>query len=339
MGRVIFYRKILIIKPSSLGDVVHSLPFLNAIKSSFPQSEIHWVISRGLEELLEGHPMINKQIIINKDTWKKISKTGSTLKELMQLFKYLKNEKYDLVIDIQGLFRSGIIAMATRAPLRVGFAESREGSRLFYNKKVKGGKDIHAVDRYMKIAGELGCDTGNIVFPFPLIKNDLREIKEIKNTVRDYIVIVPGAKWSTKKWPAEYFGKLASMLPFKTFVVGGKTDISIANEVVNASQGNAVSLAGSTTLRELLEIMRDARLVISNDSGPMHIAAGFKVPVVALFGPTSPLRTGPYGEGHISIKSDAECSPCFKKRCRDLKCMRNISVDIVYERCRSILEV
>lgn len=338
MNRIKFYRKILIVKPSSMGDVVHSLPFLNSIKSCFPRAEIHWIIAKGLEGLLDGHPMIDRLIIINKDRWKRLSKTGETIKEIRYLLKDLRHENYDLVIDLQGLLRSGIITMATRAHVRAGFAGAREGSRLFYNKKIKVRKDIHAVDRNMKIAEALGCDTKDIIFPFPLIKNDLKEIKEIKNTLKDYVVIVPGARWDTKIWPAENFGRIASMLSLKSFVVGGKADMLIAEKVVDVSQGSAISIAGSTGLRELIEIMKGARLVISNDSGPMHIAAGFRVPVVAIFGPTSPLRTGPYGKGHIIIKSDTECSPCFKKRCKDLKCMKGITVDIVHEKIQSVFK-
>ena len=108
--------------------------------------------------------------------------------------------------------------------------------------------------------------------------------------------------------------------------------MDIAEKVVQTSQGKAISLAGKTGLRELIEVMRHARIVISNESGPMHIAAGFKVPVVAIFGPTSPVRTGPYGKGHIINKSDLKCAPCFKKHCRDLKCMQGITVDAVYEK-------
>ncbi|MEW6109368.1 MAG: lipopolysaccharide heptosyltransferase I [Nitrospirota bacterium] len=334
MGKIRFYKKILIVKPSSLGDIVHSLPFLDAVRSCFPQSEIHWVIARGMEGILEGHPMIDRLIIINKDMWKKISKTGRTIKEAGNLLRTLKKENYDLVVDLQGLLRSGIITMATGAPFRVGFEEAREGSRVFYNRKVKGGKDIHAVDRYMKIADYLGCNTEKIIFPFPLMKNDLLQIKEIKRNLKEYIVIVPGARWETKKWPADKFGELAGRLSVKSVVIGSKADAGLAEKVMEASAGKAVSMAGNTNIRELMEIMRDARLVISNDSGPMHIAAGFNIPVVAIFGPTSPLRTGPYGDGHIIIKSDAECSPCFKKRCRDMKCMKEITVDYVHERIR-----
>lgn len=331
------HRKILVVKPSSMGDVVHSLPFLNSLKSCFPKAQIHWVIAKGLEGLLEGHPMINRLIIINKDTWKRASKTKETIRELRHLFKVLGNERYDLAVDLQGLFRSGIIAMAARAPLRIGFSEAREGSRFFYNRRITGGRDIHAVDRYLKIAGALGCNTEDIIFPFPLMRNDLDRIREMKNSIGDYAVIVPGARWDTKIWPAEHFGRVASMLPLKSIVIGSGADAPLAKRLVEVSGGRAVSLAGDTTIRELIELMRDARLVISNDSGPMHIAAGFHVPVIAIFGPTSPLRTGPYGKGHVIIKSAAECSPCFRKRCRHLKCMKGITPDIVIERARDII--
>lgn len=159
--------KILIIKPSSLGDVVHSLPFLNSVRKCFPQAEIHWIIAKGLEGLLEGHPMVNKLWIINKDAWKKIKNVKGTVSELNVLFKKLKREKFDIVVDLQGLLRSGILAAATSAPLRVGFSEAREGSRFFYTHKIKGGRDIHAVDRYLKIADFLGCNITDIRFPLP----------------------------------------------------------------------------------------------------------------------------------------------------------------------------
>jgi len=325
-------RKILVVKPSSLGDVVHSLPFLNALKARFPDAEVHWVIARGLEGLLEGHPMVNRLIIINKDIWKKLSKAADTIKEVKQLFKDIRNEHYDLAVDLQGLFRSGLITMATRAPVRIGFSEAREGSRLFYTVKVRGGKDVHAVDRYMKIAGALGCDEKDILFPFPLCDSRMKDLEAIRSSIKEYAVIVPGARWDTKIWPAENFGRLASLLPLRSLVIGSKGDMEIAERVVQSSRGKAISLAGKTGLWELIEVMRRARIVISNDSGPMHIAAGFKIPVVAIFGPTSPVRTGPYGEGHIVIKSGLECAPCFKRHCRDLKCMRGITVDVVYEK-------
>jgi len=318
-------RKILIIKPSSLGDVVHSLPFLNALRDSFPRAEIHWIIAKGLEGLLEGHPMINKLWIINKDDWKRVRGARATIKELRSLFKSLKAEKYDLVIDLQGLLRSGILTKATGAPVRVGFKEAREGSRIFYTHTVKAGKDVHAVDRYLEIAKFLGCDISDIKFPFPLSFNSQLLTLKIQLPER-YAVIVPGARWETKRWFPERFGQLASMMQVKSIIVGGESDAGIASIVVRNSDGNAISDAGKTTLKELIKIIRNARFVVTNDSGPMHIAAALNVPVFAIFGPTNPLRTGPYGRLHVIIRKELECSPCYKKNCRTVQCMEMISV-------------
>jgi heptosyltransferase-1 len=322
-------RKILIIKPSSLGDVVHSLPFLNAIRTCFPKAEIHWVIAKGLEGLLEGHPMVNKLWIINKDAWKKIKNVKGTISEFNVLFKELKKEKFDLVVDLQGLLRSGVLTAATGAPVKVGFKEAREGSKIFYTHKVEGGRDIYAVDRYLKIADFLGCDITDIRFPFPL--HFKSSIITNYSLPEDYAVIVPGARWKTKVWPSKKFGKLSSKLPIMTVIVGSKTDIDIANEIAALSKGKAISLAGKTDLKELIEVIRNARFMVSNDSGPMHIAAALGIPVFAIFGPTDPLRTGPYGKGHTVIREDIPCAPCFKRTCNDVRCMNSLSVEKVYE--------
>jgi len=335
-NKKMIYRKILIVKPSSLGDVVHSLPFLNAMKTCFPSAEIHWVIAKGLEGLLEGHPMVDKLIVINKDLWKRFSQTGKTLKELRELFKQLRHEQYDMVVDLQGLLRSGLITQATGAPLRIGFLEAREGSRLFYTRKVKGGRDIHAVDRYMKLAAELGCEATERVFPFPLAGNVGDKAGRLAE-LGPYAVLAPGARWKTKIWPAESFGKVASMLPLRSVIIGSSADKAIADEVVSHSGERAVSMAGETSLRELIEIMRAAQVVITNDSGPMHIAAALNVPVIAIFGPTSPAKTGPYGRGHVVLQSEAECVPCFKRACRDIRCMQEITPEAVYQEALGVL--
>ncbi len=321
-------QKIIIVKPSSLGDIVHSLPFLNVLKTCFPKAEIHWVIAKGLEGLLEGHRMIDRLWIIHKDMWKKITYARRTVKEIKLLLKELKKEKYDLAVDLQGLLRSGIITKATGAHVRVGFHEAREGSRFFYTHKVKGGKDIHAVDRYLKIADYLGCDIKDVRFSLPSYSTSSPNQSLFSE---EYAVIIPGARWKTKIWPTEKFGKLASKLSLKTVIVGSNSEIEAADTIIKLSQGKSISLAGKTDLKELVEVIRHAQFVISNDSGPMHIAAALNIPVFAIFGPTDSIRTGPYGEGHVIIRENVSCAPCFKKTCKDMKCMKNLSVEKVYK--------
>jgi lipopolysaccharide heptosyltransferase I len=314
--------RILVVKPSSLGDIIHSLPFLNALRGRFRGAKIHWVVARGLDGLLEGHPMIDRLLIINKDQWRKISRANETAGELKKLFSELRREKYDLVVDLQGLLRSGLITLATGARIRVGFKEAREGSTLFYTHRVRDGRDIHAVDRYMKLAASLGCNTSNIMFPL------LTE--PCSPGFNEYAVLAPGARWSTKMWPPESFGTLASLLPLKSVVIGSSADKEVSDMVVGKSEGKAVSLSGRTNLRELAGLIKNARFMVCNDTGPMHIAAALNVPVFAVFGPTNPARTGPYGNIHTIIREDLDCSPCYRRKCNDLRCMNGISADKVF---------
>lgn len=324
------FLKILIIKPSSLGDIIHSLPLLNRIRKSFEGCSIHWVIDRSFREILEGHPMIDRLWVINKDEWKDINKLGVTLNNLKKLFKDLKAERYDLVIDLQGLLRSGIIARATGSRCRIGFCEAREGATVFYTHTVKGGRNIHAVDRYLKVADFLGLKRDDIQFPFPPLPNP--QIDGMPDILKkDYAVIAPGARWPTKMWPPERFGRLASMLPLITVIVGSPSERPLAEEVVRSSQGKAVSLVGKTGLKELASVIGRAKFMLCNDSGPMHIAAAMGIPVFAIFGPTDPLKTGPYGEGHTIIRNDVSCSPCRRRRCNDWRCMIDLKAETVYE--------
>jgi lipopolysaccharide heptosyltransferase I len=326
------YRKLLIIKPSSLGDIVHSLPVLHAIKKKFPGTEIDWVVARGFEGLLEGHPLLRKLWIINKDEWKKIAKVGATVAEVRRLLRSLRAERFDAVIDLQGLFRSGFIAKGTGAPVRIGFSDAREGSTVFYTHTVRGGRGIHAVDRYLKIAAFLGCDVSEVQFPLPPHGSSSADLLPSPSfSCSEYAVMAPGARGATKRWPAQKFGELASVLPVRTVVIGSKGDAPLAGEVVEASKGKAISLAGRTDLKGLTGIVRCARFMVCNDTGPMHIAAALGVHVFALFGPTNPVETGPYGPAHTIITANLPCSPCYRRSCKTPECMDRIRVGEVAE--------
>jgi lipopolysaccharide heptosyltransferase I len=317
------FSKILVVKPSALGDIVHSLPFLNSLKGRFPNAEVHWVVAWGLHEFLEGHPMIDKLWVIRKDQWKKLKRGAETIRELKALFRDLGRERFDLAVDLQGLLRSGLITMATKAGARAGFREAREGSRLFYTHRIRGGRNVHAIERYLKMAEHLGCRS-EVEYPFPPLP------KRPPGLPKEYVVIAPGAGKEANRWPARRFGEVASGLTLKSVVISGGADAHIAGEVVSASGGNAVSLAGKTTLKQMASVIRGAKYFISNDTGPMHIAAAFGVPVFAVFGPANPNRTGPYGDVHTIIKADVDCAPCYrKKKCRNWKCLEELPVDKV----------
>ncbi len=317
-------KRILIVKPSSLGDVVHGLALLARLKECFPEAEIDWVIARGLEGLLVEHPMITRLWIIDKDRWKRIGSAGEMLSELRTISRAMKARGYALTLDIQGLFRSGVITWLSGAKLRIGLSDAREASWLFYTHEAPSSGAVHAVDRYLDVARFLGCADSPVAFPI---------LKEPYLLDREgpYAVLVPGARWQTKRWPAERFGVLASMLPIHSYVVGSEADAWIADKVVRYSEGRAESLTGKTSLKELASVLGGAKFVVTNDTGAMHIAAGLGVPVIAIFGPTDPARTGPYGPGHTVLHKALSCSPCRKKDyCPELQCMRAVTVDEVY---------
>lgn len=325
--------KMLVVKPSSLGDVIHALPFLNAVRRCFPSARIHWVVDKAFAGVLEGHQMIEKLWVIDKDSWRKPSL--KTIKELAALRASLKKEHFDIAVDLQGLLRSALIVAASGAGIRLGlkgFKEAREGSAVFYTHSVETSKSMHAVDRYLKAAEFLGCNVSVVEFPLP--RHEAPTWFEELSKGEAFGLVIAGARWPTKRWPSERFGELVKRLSADTgvkyFVTGTKDDEALAGEIVSYSGGAGVSIAGRTTLKELIGIVGRAGLVISTDSGPMHIASALGVPVVALFGPTSPERTGPYGKSAI-VRADSKCAPCFKRKCADVKCMEGISVEMAYD--------
>jgi len=310
----------LIIKPSSLGDIIHALPFLSAFKNRYPDSMVHWAVFKGLDGILKDHPMIDRLVIIDKSEFRR--PLNFPIKALA-LRSELRSYAYDIAVDLQGLLRSGLIASLSSAPLRAGFSDAREGSPFFYTHGVEGGRDIHAVDRYLKIAQMLDCDVSSI--DFPMVQDDFTPPFE-----GGYAILVPGARWNTKHWPAENFGALASMLPVRSIVVGGRDEIPLGEKVVSLSGGKCVNMAGKTSLRELSGLIMKAKYIVTNDTGPMHIAAAHGVPVFAIFGPTNPVTTGPYGGNHTIITPDIPCAPCYRRKCDDLKCMAAISPERVF---------
>lgn len=328
--------KILIIKPSALGDIIHSLPFLAALHKRYPEAEIHWVVAKGLHTFLEDHPLIDRLWIMDKEGWKKIDRFRRTLAEINAFRKGLRNEHFDISVDLSGLLRSGLITWAAGATYRLGFSDSDEGSPFFYTHKIVGGEQIHAIDRYLKLAELLDCDTSQIVYPFP----PLPDVSELSASLPDkFCIIAPSAGKKANRWPAKRFGQLAASLSLPSVVISSPADRDIVEEVVAASKGKAINFAGRTGLKELVSLIAKARFFVCNDTGPMHIAAALDVPVYALFGPANPIRTGPYGDSHTIIREKLTCSPCYaQKPCSKYKwrCMDDLTVEKVLQAIHAV---
>jgi heptosyltransferase-1 len=337
--------KILIIKPSSLGDIIHALPVAAAIKAALPDGRIDWVAGKGYGEILEGNPAINRIITFDRGMLGGKGRAG----RLSDFVRELRGERYDIVIDLMGLLRSALMAFACRADRRIGFANAREGAPWFYTEKVAVPAAVtHAVDRYMLVLSNMGIKPVGVTgFGIRIDEKDFAQADGLLKGIgigpgEPFIAIAPSARWTTKRWPAEKFIKLAGRLQaekgVKCVFLGSSEDSAIL-----AGHGRDTSVAdsalfGSTSLKGLAAILKKARLLVTNDSGPMHVAAAVGTPVVALFGPTDPARTGPYGRGHAVMTSGASCAPCFKRDCDTIKCLGDIGVDEVLRTVVKIME-
>lgn len=336
-------KKILIIKPSSLGDVIHALPVAYALKAKIPGADIDWVIGAGYEELLEGNPAVNRTITFNR----RLLQGGGGFRNLRGFVGELRRERYDLVIDLQGLLRSALMAFACRSDARLGFANAREGAPLFYTGRVAvPDLSIHAVDRYLLALKFIGIENPGVP-RFDIVLEE-RHDKVAVSLLKEFGIgegegfaaIAPSARWLTKRWPAENFVNLANKINndagLKTVFVGTKDE-----EAVLAGHMDKLVIKnlafGRTSIKGLAALLKRARLLVTNDSGPMHIAAAVGTPVAAIFGPTDPVRTGPYGRVHRVITAGAGCAPCLKRECADVKCLTGLSVDAVFDEVNAML--
>lgn len=321
-------KRILLIKPSSLGDIVHTLPVVSAIKAQWPGSHMTWLVKRqwaGLVERVEG---IDRVWLVDP-----------TVASWVMQSQALRAERFDLAIDLQGLFRTGVLARLSGAPMRIGFANGREGSPWFYTHRVSvPDSDIHAVDRYLLLAAALGISLPRQPrFAFRMLDEDLTDVRELFrhhgcSIDKPWIAMNVGARWLTKRWPLTFFAAVADQLyeshRAPVVIIGGADDQLDAGRLQSLMKRPCINLSGEVPLRCLPALLTKATVMITNDSGPMHIAAACGVPVVAMFGPTSATRTGPYGTGHHVLTGQTSCSPCFSRVCRhdpEMECLTRIT--------------
>ena len=335
------YRRILIIKPSSLGDVIHALPTLAALRDRFPSAHITWLVKRQWAGVLERAVGLDR-----------IWPIESGLQGWLRMAPALRAAAFDLVIDLQGLFRSGAIAWLTGCRTRVGFANAREGSPFCYTQRVTiPTPDMHAVDRYLLIASAVGASPkGASPFRISLTDTDRERVAQLLTDCgvgpeAQWIAMNVSARWDTKRWPPEHFAAVADALQEEGLgpvaLIGAADDRSATNAVLMRMRTTPIDLTGQTTPELLPALLASTSLLLTNDSGPMHIAVAMGTPVVALFGPTSPVRTGPYGPEHRVLRSGVPCSPCFSRTCRNpvqLECLTTIGPKAVIDAVREQLK-
>ena len=339
---------ILIVKLSAIGDVIHTLPALNAVRQQFPDASITWLVEEAAADILEGHPSLDRVIISRRKKWLRQLRDGNgngrrqALRDMKQFWFDLRDTRYDMVLDFLALLKSGVLIALTRSTRKIGFdkgMQHQEHSYLFLNERLPPvAMEVHALDRNLGMIRQLGIPADEVIYKIPVRDADRERASSLLrengispgNTI---IAINPMTKWATKNWDNRKFAELADRLLEKPAVnlviTGAPDDQPQVTKILGHMQGRAANLAGKTSLKELAALYEKCACLITTDTGPMHLGAAMNIPVVALFGPTAPWRTGPYGERHQIVRNELDCSPCFKRQCNTTRCMTEITVDQV----------
>jgi heptosyltransferase-1 len=336
--------RILLVKLSSFGDVLHTLPALEALRAAFPRGRITWLVEAAYAPLLARHPALDDVWLaprLRPGEWF----SGANPVLVRDLLRRLRAQPFDLVVDFQGLLKSAIWVFLARSPRKVGYGGTRELSYLALTDRVRPfDHEAHAVRRYLNLAHHLGASPAP-----PNFRLDLGTDVDVSQFIprgdsRPLAVLHPGARWASKLWPSASWARLARWLinerGFQVAITGSPADRELAARIL-AELANlpspALNLVGRTSLAELAAVLRAARLAVTTDTGAMHLAAVLGTPVAALFGPTAPWRTGPWGQGHEVLRLGLECSPCFQRRCSDPRCLQELTVESVTDACEKIL--
>ncbi|MDD3013136.1 MAG: lipopolysaccharide heptosyltransferase II [Candidatus Gastranaerophilales bacterium] len=338
--------KILIVRLSAIGDVIHSLPILNALKKKFPEANISWVVEDKAADILLNNPLIDKVFIIPKKRWKKEGFSFNNIREFFDIISSIRKEEFDIAIDLQELFKSGIITYLSGAKRRIAHAKTREFADIFINEKLEA-HDIFdpnkmIIERYLEPAKYLGASIDEIKFSLPPVNAETKAYIDnlLQNIDKSKPVIVfsPATIWPTKHWIESYWSELLEKLSSDNNIIfiGSENDNALINRITaKINTQNYISIAGKTTLLDLIELFNRTNILVTPDTGPAHIANATEKPIIiSIFGATSYKRSSPYGEKHVAFSANLPCQPCFKRKCtkkNPMECMKKITPDKVLE--------
>lgn len=347
-------RKILIVRLSAIGDVVHVLPALRSLRSGFPDSEITWVVEDRAQGIITDHPDLDEVIVFQRKKWqhgiRKISRIYNTLVEVISFYKKLNRTHYDLVIDFQGNLKSGIMTLIAKSEVKIGFGNGhcKEFNYLFTKQQINPpGKRIHKIEKNLALLRGLNIDTKYQSPGFPVSKTDEEYVsdfiyKNIKETAPIIIIHPCTSKFgSFKQWPILNYAVVADKIleTYNANVVftWGPGELEVVNEIILNMKHKALAACEATSIKQLIELIRRADLFIGGDTGPLHIASIFGIPTVAIFGPKDPAIYGPYNDKAIVVRKDLPCSPCSKRTCPKPECMTTILPEEVFHAIEELM--
>lgn len=335
-------QRVAIIKPSALGDIIHALPVLTALRRRYPGSRLTWVVNRVYEPILRGHPDLDATLPFDRGA----SRAGvlTAARRYVEFASRLRRQHFDLVLDLQGLFRSGAMALATGAPRRVGLSCAREGATWFYTDIIPIAEPdkMHALDRCWRVAEALGVGDGPKTFRVPRFEAEQAwVVQSLAYLPRPWFVVAVGARWLTKRWPPEHFAALlqraADRFGGSAIFLGGGDEAPISRAAAERLRLPVLDLSGRTTLPQLVAILAQADVMIANDTGPLHLAAALGRPVVAPYTCTSATENGPYGQMSNAVESRIWCQGSYLKRCSRLECMAELTPDRLWPVLHEVL--
>ena len=341
-------KRVLIIKPSALGDVVLALPALSRLRQRYPEAEIDWLVRPEFAPLLQRHPYIRRLILFDRKQLGRMWPLGSWMKQFQSLVHELRSGSYDVVYDFQGLLRTAFFARLTRADRCIGMEAAREGAAWFYTHRVpQKGTSKHVVDYYLSMVDPQwnGKGEGEVNYVLPeqgeargIVEGRLREKGVKKN---HYVVVVPGSAHVDKCWPLERFAELIQRIDencqLPVVLVGSQGELKISRQLEGLSQGRIINWVGQTNLPELRWILGLSGLVISNDTGPGHLAVAQGVPLVMMFSWSNPARIYPYGRSECMVARDPFTRPNGIRSRDPRHNIDQIQVDEVWEKVQQQL--
>ncbi len=335
-------RRIAIIKPSALGDIVHSLPVLTALRTRFPTAHITWVVNASYESLLTGHPDLTDTLAFDRGALKGVR---SALATAWSFASELRHRRFDLVIDMQGLLRSGLMSWFSGAPHRVGFRNAREGSRYAYTHKIGAPAldTAHAVDRMWAVAEAFGVGRLPKTFRVPLQPTEVDAARsELAALPRPWVAVAVGAKWLTKRWPAHHFaellGRAQSHFGGSCVFIGTGDDTALSQQVIANLRAPSLDLTGKTSIPKLAAILSLADVMVGNDTGPLHLAAALGRPCIAPYTCTRVALHGPYPQAASCVETSVACAGSYLKKCNNMICMSELTPERLWPKLAETLD-